>query len=168
MRLIPPITPYSGRFTKGFICMLIYVGCWPAIAFFAGKLIPAIGSGDLLVVTDIIIKTLFVFLIQKTAQYGQDVFIAKPAIEISEVIRGNLFRKIQKIQINLIDQLSAGDITYRLTEDADRVSEVIYKTVQDTLPSTLQLIAVVVYMFYLDWSLTLSTFLLASIAITMH
>ena len=145
--------------------MLIYVGCWPAIAFLAGKLIPAIGSGDLLVVTDIIIKTLFVFLIQKTAQYGQDVFIAKPAIEISEVIRGNLFRKIQKIQINLIDQLSAGDITYRLTEDADRVSEVIYKTVQDTLPSTLQLIAVVVYMFYLDWSLTLSTFLLAPIII---
>ena len=145
--------------------MLIYVGCWPAIAFLAGKLIPAIGSGDLLVVTDIIIKTLFVFLIQKTAQYGQDVFIAKPAIEISEVIRGNLFRKIQKIQINLIDQLSAGDITYRLTEDADRVSEVIYKTIQDTLPSTLQLIAVVVYMFYLDWSLTLSTFLLAPIII---
>ena len=145
--------------------MIIYVSCWPIIAFLAGRLIPAIGSGDLLIVTDIIVKTLFVFLIQKTAQYGQDVYIAKPSLEISEVIRTNLFRKIQKIQIGLIDKLSAGDISYRLTEDADRVSEVIYKTIQDTLPSSLQLIAVIIYMFYLDWSLTISTFVLAPIIV---
>ena len=32
-------------------------------------------------------------------QYGQDVFIAKPSIEISEVIRSNLFKKIQRIEL---------------------------------------------------------------------
>ena len=145
--------------------MLIYVACWPLLAYLAGNLIPAIGSGDLSNVSSIITKSLLVFLIQKTAQFGQDVFIAKPSLEISEVMRGNLFRKIQKINMNSIEKISAGDITYRLTEDADRVSEVIYKTAQDTIPCTLQLIAVIVYMFYLDWSLTLSTFVLAPLII---
>ncbi len=145
--------------------MLIYVACWPLLAYLAGNLIPAIGSGDLSNVSSIIIKSLLVFLIQKTAQFGQDVFIAKPSLEISEVMRGNLFRKIQKIDMNSVEKISAGDITYRLTEDADRVSEVIYKTAQDTIPCTLQLIAVVIYMFYLDWSLTLSTFVLAPLII---
>ena len=145
--------------------MLIYVACWPILAYLAGNLIPAIGSGDLSKVSSIIIKSLIVFLIQKSAQFGQDVFIAKPSLEISEVMRGNLFRKIQKIDMNSIEKISAGDITYRLTEDADRVSEVIYKTAQDTIPCTLQLSAVIIYMFYLDWSLTLSTFVLAPLII---
>jgi len=145
--------------------MLIYVACWPLLAYLAGNLIPAIGSGDLSKVSSIIIKSLFVFLVQKTAQFGQDVFIAKPSLEISEVMRVNLFSKIQKIEMNSVEKISAGDITYRLTEDADRVSEVIYKTAQDTIPCTLQLIAVIIYMFYLDWSLTLSTFVLAPLII---
>ncbi|MCR8540762.1 MAG: ABC transporter ATP-binding protein/permease [Prochlorococcus marinus XMU1423] len=145
--------------------MLIYVACWPLLAYLAGNLIPAIGSGDLSKVSSIIIKSLFVFLVQKTAQFGQDVFIAKPSLEISEVMRGNLFRRIQKIKMNFVENISAGDITYRLTEDADRVSEVIYKTAQDTIPCTLQLLAVIIYMFYLDWSLTVSTFVLAPLII---
>ena len=145
MRLIPPVRPYANRFIKGFICMLIYVACWPLLAYLAGNLIPAIGSGDLSKVTRIIVKSLLVFLIQKTAQFGQDVFIAKPSLEISEVMRGNLFSKIQKIEMNSVKKISAGDITYRLTEDADRVSEVIYKTAQDTIPCTLQLLAVIIY-----------------------
>ncbi|WP_348660014.1 ABC transporter ATP-binding protein, partial [uncultured Prochlorococcus sp.] len=76
-----------------------------------------------------------------------------------------LFSKIHKIKMNFINNISAGDITYRLTEDADRVSEVIYKTFQDTLPCVLQLLAVIIYMFYLDWSLTISTFILAPIIV---
>ena len=165
LQLIPSITPYINRFIKGFICMIIYVACWPILAFLAGKLIPAIGSGELSTVTNIIINSLVVFLIQKTAQYGQDVYIAKPSLEISEVMRQSLFSKIHKIKMNFINNISAGDITYRLTEDADRVSEVIYKTFQDTLPCLLQLLAVIIYMFYLDWSLTISTFILAPIIV---
>ncbi len=145
--------------------MLIYVACWPLLAYLAGNLIPAIGSGDLSKVSRIIVNSLLVFLIQKTAQFGQDVFIAKPSLEISEVMRGNLFRKIQKINMNSVEKISAGDITYRLTEDADRVSEIIYKTAQDTIPCTLQLLAVIIYMFYLDWTLTSSTFVLAPLII---
>ncbi len=145
--------------------MIIYVACWPILAFLAGKLIPAIGSGDLSSVFNIIIKSLIIFLIQKIAQFGQDVFIAKPSLEISEVMRQNLFSRIHKIKINFINNISTGDITYRLTEDADRVSEVIYKSFQDTLPCLFQLLAVIIYMIYLDWSLTLSTFILAPIII---
>ena len=163
--MIPPIKPYKTRFINGFICTLIYVACWPILAFLAGKLIPAIGSGNLKEVSRIIISSLIVFSIQKTAQFGQDILVSKPALEISEVMRANLFSKIQKIKINFVEKLSAGDITYRLTEDADRVSEIIYKTFQDTLPCLLQLIAVVIYMFYTDWSLTISTFILAPVII---
>ena len=40
------------------------------LAYLAGNLIPAIGSGNLSKVSIIIVKSLLVFLIQKTAQFG--------------------------------------------------------------------------------------------------
>ena len=40
--------------------MLIYVACWPLLAYLAGNLIPAIGSGDLSKVSSIIVSSLLV------------------------------------------------------------------------------------------------------------
>ena len=74
--------------------MIVYVACWPILAYVAGQLIPAIGSGDLLNVS---YKCSVIFLIQ-VAQFGQDIYVAKPALEISEVMRQRLFSNIQKIK----------------------------------------------------------------------
>ena len=65
------------------------------------------------------------------------------------------------MQLGALEKMSSGDLTYRLTEDADRVSEVIYKTLHDSIPSALQLVAVLGYMLWLDWKLTLAILLLA-------
>ena len=59
--------------------MLIYVGCWPLLAWLAGQLIPAIGAGNLAQVVQVIAIALTVFLVQKLAQFGQDTMLAGPA-----------------------------------------------------------------------------------------
>ena len=146
-------------FGAGF--MVIYVVCWPILAWLAGRLIPAIGKGDLVLVIQITVQALFVFLIQKLAQFFQDTLFANPALSISQQLRNQLFNKLQRIEIRSLSKLSTGDITYRLTEDADRIGEVIYKTIQDTTPSILQLVAVLTYMIYLDWQISLATLILA-------
>jgi ATP-binding cassette subfamily B protein len=102
-----------------------------------------------------------VFLVQKTAQFGQDSLLAGPALGVTQDLRKDLFARLQRLEFGALEKLSAGDLTYRLTEDADRVGEVIYKTIQDTTPSLLQLIAVLGYMVWLDAVLALATLLLA-------
>ena len=145
----------------GGISMLVYVICWPILAWLSGKLIPAIGQGNTKQVLIVILQALIVFIIQKTAQYLQDSLLAKPALALSQDLRSTLFRKLQKTNILLIEKLSSGDIAYRLTEDVDRVGEVIYKTIQDTTPCVFQLLAVFGYMIFIDWNLSLSTIILA-------
>jgi len=145
----------------GGICMFIYVICWPILAWLSGKLIPAIGQGNTKQVLTVIIQALIIFTIQKTAQYLQDSLLAKPALALSQDLRTTLFRKLQKTNILFIEKLSSGDIAYRLTEDVDRVGEVIYKSIQDTTPSIFQLIAVFGYMIFIDWNLSLATIILA-------
>jgi ATP-binding cassette subfamily B protein len=141
--------------------VVVYVACWPLLALLAGRLIPAIGAGDLDASLRTILLALLVFLAQKLAQFGQDTLLADPALRVSQTLRQQLFARLQQLRFSSLDKLSAGDLTYRLTEDADRVGEVIYKTIHDTLPSALQLLAVLATMLWLDWPLALATLLLA-------
>jgi len=145
----------------GGISMILYVSCWPILAWLAGKLIPAIGQGNTKQVLTVIFQALIIFIIQKTAQYLQDSLLAKPALTLSQDLRKTLFRKLQKTNILFIEKLSSGDVAYRLTEDVDRVGEVIYKSIHDTTPSIFQLLAVFGYMTVIDWNLSLATIILA-------
>ncbi len=145
----------------GGISMFVYVICWPILAWLSGKLIPAIGQGNTKLVLTVILQALIIFIIQKTAQYLQDSLLAKPALALSQDLRTTIFRKLQRSNILFIEKLSSGDIAYRLTEDVDRVGEVIYKSIQDTTPSIFQLLAVFGYMIFIDWSLSLATIILA-------
>ena len=160
-RLLPLLKPHRTALLAGGLCMLVFVACWPLLAWLAGQLIPAIGAGDFGRVLQVISLALAVFMLQKLAQFGQDTLLAGPALRVSQELRRGLFARLQRLDFGVLEKLSAGDLTYRLTEDADRVGEVIYKTIQDTTPSALQLVVVFGYMVWLDWKLSLGTLLLA-------
>ena len=160
-RLLPLLRPHSRRLLAGGVCIVIFVGCWPLLAYLAGQLIPAIGAGNLPEVLRCIGLALAVFMVQKLAQYGQDTLLAGPALQVAQDLRRQIFARLQTLRFSSLETLSAGDLTYRLTEDADRVGEVIYKLVHDTTPSLLQLLVVLGYMLWLDWQLALATLLLA-------
>ena len=160
-RLLPLLKPHRRTLLAGGLCMLVFVACWPLLAWLAGQLIPAIGDGDFPRVLRVIMLALSVFMLQKLAQFGQDTLLAGPALQVSQELRRRLFARLQRLDFGVLEKLSAGDLTYRLTEDADRVGEVIYKTIQDTTPSLLQLVVVFGYMVWLDWKLSVGTLLLA-------
>jgi ATP-binding cassette subfamily B protein len=162
-RLLPLLLPHRRALVGGGLCMLVFVACWPLLAWLAGQLIPAIGAGDLARVLRVIVLALSVFMVQKLAQFGQDSLLAEPALLVSQDLRRQLFARLQRLDFGALEKLSAGDLTYRLTEDADRVGEVIYKTIQDTTPSALQLVVVFGYMVWLDWPLSLATLVLAPV-----
>jgi ATP-binding cassette subfamily B protein len=162
-RIWPLLRPHRRRLLAGGGCVLVTVACWPLLALLAGRLIPALGAGDLASSARTVLLALLVFLVQKLAQFGQDSLLADPALRVSQGLRQQLFARLQQLRFSALDKLSAGDLTYRLTEDADRVGEVIYKTIHDTLPSALQLLAVLATMLWLDWPLALATLLLAPV-----
>ena len=130
-RLLPLLRPHRRRLALGGLCTLVFVVSFPVLAWLAGQLIPAIGAGDIPRVLRAVLAALAVFLLQKIAQFGQDTLLAGPALQVSQDLRRQLFARLQRLDFGALEKLSAGDLTYRLTEDADRVGEVIYKTIQD-------------------------------------
>jgi ATP-binding cassette subfamily B protein len=160
-RLLPLLGRHRQRLVAGLACMVVAVGCWPLLALLAGQLIPAIGAGSLNRAGGTIALALLVFLVQKACQFGQDSLLAGPALAVTQELRQRTFARLLRLDLGALQSLSSGDLAYRLTEDADRVGEVIYKTLQETLPSLLQLLVVLGTMLWLDGPLALATLLLA-------
>ena len=160
-RLLPLLRPHLRQLTWGAFCMVVFVSSQLVLMSLMGRLLPDVGSGDLQRILPVIGLVLLVFAIQKIAQFGQDSLLAGPALQVSQSLRRDLFQRLQRVQLGALEKMSSGDLTYRLTEDADRVSEVIYKTLHDSIPSALQLVAVLGYMLWLDWKLTVAILLLA-------
>jgi len=164
-RLLPLLAQHWVSLLAGACCTVVYVASFPLLAQVAGNLIPAIGGGRFQEALQMIGLTMAIFLAQKLAQYGQDTLLASPSLWVSQALRQAIFARLQRLAFPALEKLSSGDLAYRLTEDADRVGEVIYKTIHDSTPSALLLVAVLGYMSWLDGQLTMATLLLAPIMI---
>lgn len=165
--LLPLLARHWVPLLAGACCTVVYVGTFPLLAQVAGDLIPAIGGGRFQDALPIIAVAMAIFLAQKLAQYGQDSLLAGPSLQVSQALRQAIFARLQRLTFPALEKLSSGDLAYRLTEDADRVGEVIYKTIHDSTPSVLLLVAVLGYISWLDGLLTGATLLLAPVMIVL-
>lgn len=162
-QLIPFIVPQSSTIGWAFICTLIFTVFWPIKAWLAGEVSQYVGKGDPSNIARIAGITAVVFLLQGIAQYGQDALMAKAALKVALNLRRRTYSHLQQLSLNYFEVAKTGDLTYRLTEDVDRIGEVIYQFFHDFIPCILQLIVVLGYMLWLNWQLTIATLVLAPV-----
>ncbi|WP_347272426.1 ABC transporter ATP-binding protein [Leptolyngbya sp. FACHB-36] len=134
---------------------------WPILAKIAGTMSVLIAKGDIPGIAQLAGVSAIAFLVQKIAQYGQDSLIAKAALAITFDLRKHVYAHLQRLSLGYFESAQSGDLAYRLTEDVDRVGEVVNKIFHQFLPSVLQLIVVLSYMVYLNWQLTLAALMIS-------
>ncbi len=76
-------------------------------------------------------------------------------------LRKRVYAHLHKLGLDYFETTQTGDLTYRLTEDIDRVGEIVDKLSHQFLSNLLQVIAIPIYMLYLNWQLTVAGLLLA-------
>lgn len=159
--LLPYLNPHRRTIAKAFACTLVFTGFWPILVWLAGRLLSLTAQGDIAALAKIAGVVAVGFLVQKIAQYGQDSLMAKAALAIAFDLRKRVYAHLQTLNLSYFETAQTGDLTYRLTEDVDRIGEVVNKIFHDFIPCVLQLIVVLGYMIYLNWQLTLATFIVA-------
>ncbi|HEY9805958.1 MAG TPA: ABC transporter ATP-binding protein, partial [Candidatus Obscuribacterales bacterium] len=160
-QLLPYLKPHRRTIAQAFACTLVFTAFWPVLMQLAGKLISLTAKGDLTALARVAGVVALGFLVQKTAQYGQDALMAKAALAIAYDLRRRVYAHLQTLNLSYFETAQTGDLTYRLTEDVDRIGEVVNKIFHDFIPCVLQLIVVLGYMIYLNWQLTFATFIVA-------
>jgi ATP-binding cassette subfamily B protein len=160
-QLLPYIRSQWKIIAQALACTLVFTVFWPILAWLAGRIAEYIGQGNVSAIAQIAGISTIVFLIQKIAQYGQDSLMAKAALAIAFKLRSSVYAHLQRLNLSYFETAQTGDLSYRLTEDIDRIGEVVNKVFHDFIPCVLQLIVVLGYMIYLNWQLTLSTLIIA-------
>ncbi|MBE9162355.1 ABC transporter ATP-binding protein [Tychonema sp. LEGE 06208] len=160
-QILPYLRPQKQTIGKALACTVVFTIFWPIIAWLVGETAKFIGKGDLQGFAQIAALSAIIFLIRGTAQYGQDTLMAKAALTIALEIRKKVYSHLQKLNIGYFETAKTGDLSYRLTEDIDRIGEVVNKFFHQFIPCVLQLIAVLGYMIYLNWQLTLGALIIA-------
>ncbi len=160
-QLLPYIQPQWQTIVKGFIGILGYVVATLALIELAGKLATPFGRGNVMAIAQLAFFLAGVFLIRGFFQSLQDSYMAKAALQVAFALRKQVYSHLQKLNLSYFETAKAGDLSYRLTEDVDRVGEVVNKLFHDFVPCVLQLVAIPIYMIYLNWQLTLATVIVA-------
>ncbi|MEG3926662.1 ABC transporter ATP-binding protein [Microcoleus sp. T3_D1] len=160
-QILPYLRPQKQTIGKALACTVVFTIFWPIIAWLVGETAKFIGKGDLQGFAQIAALSAIIFLIRGTAQYGQDTLMAKAALTIALEIRKKVYSHLQTLNLGYFETAKTGDLSYRLTEDIDRIGEVVNKFFHQFIPCVLQLIAVLGYMIYLNWQLTLGALIIA-------
>ncbi|MGF1519421.1 MAG: ABC transporter ATP-binding protein [Nodosilinea sp.] len=161
------LAPYVRRewptIAQALVGTIIFVVYWPILAWLSGNILEQLAAGNVPLMARYIAITMAGFALQKIGQYIQDSLMAKAALEVAFNLRKDVYTHIHRLSLTYFERSQTGDLSYRLTEDIDRIGEVVQKLFHDFLPSVLQLVVVLGYMVYLNWQLTLTALLLVPI-----
>lgn len=160
-QLIPYIRSEWLIISQALACTLAFTIFWPVLAWLAGLMAQYIGAGEVDSILKLAGVAAIIFLIRGSVQYGQDALMAKAALKIALDVRKQVFTHLQSLSLHYFATAKTGDLSYRLTEDIDRIGEVINKVFHQFIPCILQLIVVLGYMIWLNWQLTLATLIVA-------
>jgi ATP-binding cassette subfamily B protein len=158
-QLIPYIRPQWQNLIQGGVGILGFVIATLALIHLAGRLTAPFGQGNVVAIAQLSSLCAAVFLFRGISQAIQDIYMAKAALKVAFHLRQQVYSHLQKLNLSYFETAKAGDLSYRLTEDIDRVGEVVNKIFHDFIPCLLQLAAIPIYMLYLNWQLTIAIIL---------
>jgi len=141
--------------------MVGFVGSTPFLAQLAGSLTEPVSKGNLGGLSQVFIAAAIVFIIRGVFQFGQDSLMAKASLQAVTDLRIHLFAHLQSLDLCYFDEKKSGDLAYKLTQDVDRLTDVVRKFFNQFVPSVLTVIALLAYLLYLNWVLTCLTLLVA-------
>jgi ATP-binding cassette, subfamily B, bacterial len=156
--LINYVRPHWRLVVVGFFWTLIYTAFWPVLAYLGGQI--NIGS-DLNKLVQVALMGCGVYILQGLAHYFLNTSMSKVAFAVGLDIRQQVYSHLLRLGNNFFSETPVGDLAFRLTGDVDRMANISLGILQRFIPSLLQLVAVLGYMVYLNWRLTIAVFILA-------
>ncbi|MEO0769738.1 MAG: ABC transporter ATP-binding protein [Cyanobacteria bacterium J06649_4] len=103
------------------------------------------------------------FAIQSAFLYGQRVSATHASLNVVLELRKKVYDNLHRQSVDYFAKSQTGDLTYRLTEDIDRLGEVIFKMSQQFVSCVFQIVVLTGYILYLNWQLSLTGVLIAPV-----
>lgn len=160
-RLIWYIKPYIKRLCIAVVCMVVAAGCNLYVPWIIKDMIDKVlMEKDMELLNLICVGIIVVFLIRGIFYYAQNYLISFVGQRVIIDVRQQLFEKFQRTSVSYYDKNQTGAIMSYITNDVGAMQAAVIDNMVEMVTEGSILIGSVAMMFYLDWKLTLLTFII--------
>lgn len=114
-----------------------------------------VANGDFDGLVRMIILLIGLLLAQAVVQYGHTYLSSWLGQYIIRDIRTSLYEHIQKLKLKFFDKTPIGRLVTRNISDIETLADVFSQGIAMMIGDLLQLVVILIFMFYTDWKLTL-------------
>lgn len=160
-RLFLYIKPYLGRLMLAMICALLASGANLYVPWLIkGVIDQVLADKDMMMLNLIAVSIVVAFFLRGVFLYGQQYLMSYIAQKVIIDIRGEIYRKLQKLPISYFEKRQTGTVMSYVTNDVGAMQEGLANHVIDLVTEGVILIGSFAMMCWLHWKLTLLTLII--------
>ena len=153
---------YIGRYKAALIvvavCLVLSSVGSVASSYFLKPALNYIAAGNFTGLFWMLVAMGGVFLVSAGCSYAYSRIMVRISQRTVATLRQDLFNKLQSLPLRYFDTHQSGDLMSRFTNDMDTVSDMISNSFASVVSNLLTFVCTVVMLVYLNWALTLITF----------
>lgn len=159
LRLLKYIRPYMHRLMMAILCTVMASACNLYLPWIIKDVVDKVlVQKDSFMLYVIAISIVVIFIIRGLFFYGQSYLMSWVGQKAVIDIRGEIFRKLQRLSLAFYDKNKTGTIMSYVTNDVAALQTAMVEKAVEIVTEGLVLIGSIVAMLWLDWKLTLFTF----------
>lgn len=159
LRLLKYIRPYMHRLMMAILCTVMASACNLYLPWIIKDVVDKVlVQKNTFMLYVIAISIVVIFIIRGLFFYGQSYLMSWVGQKVVIDIRGEIFRKLQRLSLAFYDKNKTGTIMSYVTNDVAALQTAMVEKAVELVTEGLVLIGSIVAMLWLDWKLTLFTF----------
>ena len=159
IRLLKYIRPYMHRLMLAILCTVLAAACNLYLPWIIKDVVDKVlVDKDTFMLYLIAVSIIVIFIIRGIFFYGQSYLMSWVGQKVVIDIRGEIFRKLQRLSMSFYDKNKTGTIMSYVTNDVAALQTAMVEKAVELVTEGLILIGSIVAMLWLDWKLTLFTF----------
>lgn len=159
LRLLKYVKPYMGRLLLAVLCTCLAAGCNLYLPWIIKDVVDKVlVDKNVTMLYMIAASIVVVFIIRGLFFYGQTYLMSWVGQKVVIDIRGEVFRKMQRLSLSFYDKNKTGTIMSYVTNDVGALQTAMVDKAVELVTESLVLVGSIAAMLWLDWKLTLFTF----------
>ena len=157
-KLLGYIGRYKGALIVVAVCLILSSVGSVAGSYFLKPALNHIVAGDFKGLFWMLVAMGGVFLVSAGCSYAYSRIMVRISQRTVATLRQDLFNRLQTLPLRYFDTHQSGDLMSRFTNDMDTVSDMIGNSFASVVSNLITFVCTVFMLIYLNWALTLITF----------
>jgi len=157
--MIKLLDPYTDYIIGSLCCTILVSATTLMIAPLAGYVFQMIGDKNITMLNIGAIAVIILFLFKGIFVYGQEYLSYFVVHRIIVDLRNNLYEHLQDHSLDFFHKWDTGELISRIMADIQTLQATLFTGFVTLVPHSILLVGLLIYIFWLNWQLSLVTFI---------